>query len=194
MRKVIIAVVVLVLIPVVASADIIGRIGLYTDQIGTNCMIEDSAPGVVEIYIVVDRIVSGISAIQFAAPVPGCWTGATWLADVWPWDLVIGDTQFRNPGGVAIWMSCHGQTVYIGKMLINAQGSAQPCCEYPIVKADDGHPEVPTPIVTDCQVPNAALHGIQPSSAVVNGDASCFCFLAIPVETATWGRVKSLYE
>ena len=56
-------------------------IGLYSDASGNTCSISGDAPGLVTGYVVIRPDVAGMTAIQFAAPVPACF-GAVFVSDV----------------------------------------------------------------------------------------------------------------
>lgn len=195
-RSVIAAMAVLVLAPVGVSAEhTVGIVGLYSDVAGTDCRVADEREGMLEVHMVAQAVI-GLNAIQFAAPIPACWTGATWVADQSPWVLVLGQTQ--DPvHGISMTFSranCEASSVYLGKMLVSTQGSGPSCCEFPILKAQvDYHPEVPLPITVLCG-DETHVHGIAPVSAWINPDPSCDCLLTLPVEETSWGRLKSLYE
>jgi len=195
-RLIIAAIVVLVLVPTGVYAEhTVGLVGLYADAAGTDCRLEDRAVGLVEVHIIA-HAVPGLNAIQFAAPIPECWTGASWVADESPWELVLGNTQ--DPvGGIAMTfrgLYCDQSTFYLGKIVVSGQGTGQTCCVYPILKATgDTFPEISTPITVLCGDDTHA-HGITPMSGTVNRDSSCACMITLPVEETSWGRLKSLYE
>jgi len=162
----------------------------------------DNAPGMVEVHVVLDQITNA-NSIQFGAPVPDCWTGATWLADVPTWTLFLGDTQNDASGFVTGFLGevggpeCPGANgqIHVVKMLISVSGTGTTCCPYPIVKASaDTYPEIPGPILTRNCGEQIEVHEMGRSLAYVNPDPSCDCMLAVPVQQETWGGIKALYE
>jgi len=168
------------LVSVVAHSD---TIGLYNDAGGSNCNITDGAFPIKSVYVV--HIPSGgVTASDWAAPKPACWTNAVYLSDTEP---------FENPGN-----SQTGKTVGYGSCITHAihiltinyfvQGSSPPCCLYPLL----GHPydDPDHPMVADC---NNQGHPAQGLVATINGNATCPCGYPVPVEETTWGRVKALY-
>jgi hypothetical protein len=172
-----------------------GQLQLYADETGVDCIIQD-VPGLVKVYVYYFDYFSdeGVTAVQFGAPVPSCWTGAIWLEDSTPW-LDLGDSQLNDSGG---WMiafgGCQIPPVFVGTIWYFAQGLAQTCCPYPVVKAPgDVHPEIPAPLGVDCS-PNPRLIGINPGTSYINGDHTCPCIWPVPVQEKTWGGIKSLYR
>ena len=176
-----------------------GRIALTGSADGTVCSVVDIASGIVEVHIFVFDVV-GLTAIQFAAPKPACWSGATWIADNIDTPVIIGDTQ--DPiGGLSIaWGNCTSDggggfdsPVHVGSMTFFTSGQAPPCCLYPVIKASgDLHPEVDGPIVVLCSdMTEVAGIGVE---AVINPQPECSCLTPVPIEETTWGAVKALYQ
>jgi len=159
-----------------------GAVILYTDPGYTSCNIQDVA-GPITIYTVHD-LHDGASAVQYASPVPPCWTGAVFVADESPF-LTIGSSQ----EGIAIsYGSCLAGPVIVNTMTILSQGLGPQCCAFDVV---------PDPAALTGQIEgvDCALNTTFPSggAAVINVDASCPCGLILHVETKTWGAVKALY-
>ena len=179
-----------------------GRIALMGSADGTVCSIQDAAPGIVEVHIFVFDVV-GLAAIQFAAPIPACWSGATWIGDTIDTQVVVGNTQDPVLGVAIAWgdvAPCTSEgggglnsPVHVGTMMFSASGQATPCCAYPIVKASgDLHPEVDGPIVVLCSnMMEVAGVGVE---AVINPEPNCSCLTPVPIEETTWGAVKALYR
>jgi len=163
-----------------------GSVMLYGDPAFTSCAITDLDPGggLISVYVV-HEFHSGASGIQFSAPVPGCWTGAIYLADTNAFPLVIGDTQ---TGMAVSYGGCLPGPILITTVLIFGQGQAGECCEYLVL---------PDPRAASGQVEgvDCAFHLTYPNSglAVVNPNPSCPCGHLVSVETKTWGAVKALY-
>ena len=182
------------------AQEIRGQLQLYADDTGVDCMIPDTAPGLLTVYVYYFDYFGddGISAIQFAAPKPDCFTNAVWLGDATPWPLSLGDSQLNDPHGWTIAFGaggwCQTPPVYLGSIMYLAQGLTPTCCPYPVVKADDLHPEIPMPIGVDCSLPNSFLIGVEAGTSYINGDHTCPCIWPVPVQIKTWGGIKSLYR
>jgi len=129
------------------------------------------------------------TAIQFAAPVPACWTGAVWLGDVVVTGLQIGNTQDEVFGISIGYETCLQLPVYIGYMNFFAAGVAQTCCVYTAVGAT-GSPSGQIEVV-NCD--ERKWYGVG-GELVINPDQTCPCEFPIPVRTNTWGAVKALYQ
>ncbi len=168
----------------------LGRIELAADAAGTNCNIVDTAPGFIYVHILITQALA-VDGVQFRAPKPACWLGATWLADSMAFPVTIGDTQ-NDPRGLSIGLgACRSSPVYLGSMIYMTQGQASPCCSYAVLKAFDLTPEIPTPIMVAC---DETIHGIAPGTAVINPGPGCYCISPVPVDETTWGAVKALYR
>ncbi len=196
--KSIVVVSVALLLFVISPADaqrVQGQLQLYADETGVDCIIQDT-PGVVMVYVYYFDYFSddGVGAVQFAAPLPSCWTGAIWLGDSSPW-ASLGDSQLNDPRGWTVGFgSCQILPVLVGSIIYLSQGLAPVCCPYPVVKAEDGHPEIPMPVGADCSEPNPFLIGIEAGTSYINGDHTCPCIWPVPVQEKTWGGIKSLYR
>jgi hypothetical protein len=170
-------------------------VALLGDDEGVSCNIVDNAPGIVQVHMFVYGV-DGLAAIQFAAPIPACWTGATWVADqIVPDYLVLGGTQ-ETRYGIAIATRCldggPNSPIYLGYMVVDTQGTAASCCEFPIEKANDLHPEVPGPIMVLCDQITEVVGVFE--SGTINANPDCGeCLQIVPVEETTWGAVKALY-
>ncbi len=173
-----------------------GQLQLYSDETGVDCIIQDM-PGIVTVYVYFFDYFSDdeIAAVQFGAPLPSCWTGAIWLGDSSPWATHLGDSQLNDPRGWTVaFQGCRVPPVFVGSIMYLSQGLAPTCCPYPVVKAEDGHPEVPMPVGAACSDPDPVLIGIEAGTSYINGDHTCPCIWPVPVQEKTWGAVKSLYR
>ncbi|HXV12576.1 MAG TPA: hypothetical protein VEC56_00085, partial [Candidatus Krumholzibacteria bacterium] len=151
-------------------------IGLYTDASGSSCNFSGDAPGMVTAYVVVRPNGTGVTAVQFAAPVPVCF-GATFLTDVSVPDvLVIGSSQ----SGVSIaLLGCTNVPTHVLEIsYMRTGGATAPCCAYPIV-AD---PVVGEVAATDCAFQGIPAVGV---TSRFNADGSCPCTGNSPPETPT---------
>jgi len=168
-----------------------GRIRLAADVGGLSCNIDDAAPGILYVHMLITER-TDVTGVQFAAPKPACWVGATWLSDQIAFPVYIGDSQNNFYGGLSIGLgSCLSSPIYLGAIVYMTQGQAQPCCVYPVVKTYDLVPGIPTPIVATCDF---VADGINAGYAVVNAQPNCSCDEPVSTEDRTWGALKALYE
>jgi len=170
-----------------------GIIALSTTADGTGCNIANTS-GIIEVHVVV-LDVTNFDGIQFMAPRPDCWTGATYLEEEVYGLLFIGSTQDTEIGLSVVWGSCGsgGLTgpIHVAKITYETSGMAPACCPYPILKARyDAHPEVAGPIIVLCDPMRIAGVTVD---AVINPRPGCMCALAAPAQTSTWGAIKALY-
>jgi len=197
--KSIVVVSVALLLFVISPADaqrVQGQLQLYNDESGVDCIIQDMS-GIVTVYVYFFDYFSNdrILAVQFGAPLPDCWPGAIWLGDTSPWLTSIGDSQLNDPSGWSIaFGECQIPPVFVGSIIYLSQGLAPTCCPYPVVKAADGHPEIPMPVGAACSEPDPVLIGIEAGTSYINGDHTCPCIWPVPVQEKTWGGIKSLYR
>lgn len=93
-----------------------------------DCRLPDTAPQIGKMYVVVSAW-DGITGVQFAAPMPTCMTGATYLSDEWVYPVSLGDSQT----GIAIgWSSCETGMVHVLTINYYMQGLSD-CCRYRVV-------------------------------------------------------------
>jgi hypothetical protein len=162
-----------------------GTIGLYTNAHGVNCDITDMAPGLLQIFVVHTDLATA-SAAEFAAPVPACMIGTTWLADTEVFPVSLGDSQ----SGVSIgYGACYASPVHILTINLLTSGTSEQCCIYFIVpnpNNQDGRIQT-----VDCLL---NLLNAEGRAAVINPDGRCACGGPLPAEATTWGRVKAMYR
>jgi len=158
-----------------------GTFGLYGDNAGTSCWLNDKTPGLTP-YYVVHLNTTAASAAEFAAPKPSCLL-ATWLSDTSVFPVTVGGSQT----GVSIgYGSCRAAPIHILTLNFFTQGMTGACCLYRVLP----HPVNGGPWMVDCasnQLPAGT------NIAVVNGNATCTCEI-VPADDTTWGGVKALYE
>ena len=145
------------------------RIGVFGDSGGNTCNIADVSPGLISVYVVVGAS-PGVRTARFAAPMPGCMVGATYLSDTPVYPLTAGDSQ----AGVTVDLDeC---TDYALVLVINyfCQGTSTPCCDYPVV-AD---PSIASQEIemTDCE--GETIFG-ESGTSRVNADETCPCDYAV---------------
>ena len=161
-----------------------GAIGVFSDPQASGCNLLDHAPGLMTFYIV-HVLTAEASAAEFAAPVPPCMTGATYLGESSPFGVVIGNSQT----GVSIgYGSCRSGPIQLLTVRLFVQGLSEPCCLYPVVP-DPGYWE-PGIWMVDCDSHMLEAAG---AYAIVNLTGACQCG-SIKVEEATWGKIKSMYS
>jgi len=166
------------------------KIALYADQAGTDCSISDTRVRTIIVYMI--HLGSGSRSYDvFRAPKPECWTGATWVGEVINAFVFSGSTQ---GAGVEVgYGPCMPLPIYVGKMFYEATGAAQECCTYPVLP--HGYPALYLPpgiLTLECQ--GSHYIPIIGGSAVINENSSCPCAPPLAVNSATWGRIKSLYH
>lgn len=169
------------------------KIALSTTVDGASCNIANTS-GIVEVHVIV-LDVTHFDGIQFMAPKPDCWTGATYLEEEVHGLLYLGNTQEPEFGLSVVWGSCgkSGLTgpVHVATIRYQTMGTAPTCCPYPILKAPgDLHPEVAGPIIVVCDP--LRITGVT-VDAVINPDVGCMCAVNLPVQTTTWGGIKAMY-
>ena len=169
------------------QAQMAEQITLYADKFGTDCSISDTGEGTVIVYIF--HVGTGTRiGCEFRVPKPECWAGATWVGDNFGSFGVIGQSQ--GPDVSVAYGACLPLPIYVGKMVFEVTGSAEPCCRYPVLPSV----YVPWSVITvDC-TSDANTIPILGGSAVINENASCSCEPPLAAESTTWGRVKSLYH
>jgi hypothetical protein len=121
-----------------------GTIGIFSDPQASGCNLFDQGSGLVTAYVV-HVLTSGASGSQFAAPMPPCMRGVTYLGEASAFPVTLGTTQT----GVSIgYGSCYSGTILLLTVRFFGTGQSDPCCVYPVVSdADGGQTEI---IVVDC--------------------------------------------
>jgi hypothetical protein len=106
------------------------------DENGVNLFIED-VDGTISIHVVVSWSTSPLAGVQFSAPVPECFTGASWISDTPVTPMTIGDSQ---AGVMVAFGQCQSAPIHVLTVNVLAQGRTESCCFYRVV-AD---PSVPS--------------------------------------------------
>jgi hypothetical protein len=165
-----------------------GVIGLYADMGASSCELYDTSPRLMQIYVIHSPAMAA-SACDFAAPVPSCMTGATWIGDAPAFPApVIGNSQT----GISIgYGTCRTGPLHILTINVMVQGTSEPCCPFKVIPATSWDLNVIE--VTDCMiVPN--LLRADGRGAVVNPNGGCSCGnLTVDLEETTWGHIKSVF-
>jgi hypothetical protein len=183
MRTGIVSLVCLLLFASDAAAQ--NSIAIYEDPAGTYCNILEVVPGVRTFYAVLHT--TGATAVAFSAPLPSCTNGMTILAELGPCPLCIAGTI---PGGA--WVS-FGECVTGAAVAVSIQvfafGLSSQCCAYPVLP----HPNLASGKIemVDCDDNTVFLVG---GTSYFNVNPSvCDCFVPLPTEQTSWGRIKALY-
>lgn len=169
------------------------QIDLYADMAMSQCELTDESPALQSIHMFFVGT-DAASAVNFAAPRPACWQGATWLTDMVPVPrATLGNTQtdWTTTLNAEGFPDCRTPPVYLGAMLFSTTGGALPCCEIgavfpPVTIGGPPFTYVDCGFVSHSLVPGRKL--------VINANDSCRCQASLAVEASTWGRVKSLYR
>ena len=164
-----------------------GAIGIYADEAGVNCAIDDSTPGVLTFHVVQTNLATA-GGIEFSAPLPSCLTGVTWVGDIRYFPVTIGDSQ----SGVAVgYPGCLSSPVHVLSIVAVTQGTSLTCCPYRVLPS----PAAASGLIdaTDCLPGVNGLLSATSTTAIVNPDGQCSCMLTVRSEETTWGKLKSLY-
>ena len=174
------------------NADAVYRIELAADNTMSSCAIVGDGSGLISVHMFMIGT-EATTGVQFAAYIPSCWAGVTWLGDVLsePW-LTLGTTQ--DAGGLSIAFTvCRPLPIYLGA--INFFGVASgTCCEFPVTRPmtlSTKYPAWATVLGVDCSFEGYPGTG---GRVLVNANESCPCEQPLAVEESTWGRVKALYR
>lgn len=165
-----------------------GRIGMFADNVGTDCSIADAAPGLLAVYVV-HIGTAGATASQYIAAKPACMT-ATYLSDTNPFGVTVGNSQT----GVSVgYGTCRTGTIHTQTISFFASGTTPSCCIYPITCDPLGLDQCASGNVdiVDCDF-NPAMAKAQ--SAVVNEAVACPCAEIVAEEETSWGQIKALYQ
>ncbi|UCG52704.1 MAG: T9SS type A sorting domain-containing protein [Candidatus Latescibacterota bacterium] len=140
-------------------------LGLYADATGADCNIIDAGPGLLPVYVVVTNT-PGVTACQFAAPMPPCMT-TTYLSDSQVFGVTIGNSQ----NGVGIGFgACLAAPLHVLTINYFSSGTTPACCTYPVLP-DPAEPSGEI-LFVDCDLNQVIGMGL---TSTVNGNASCPC-------------------
>ncbi len=183
MKKVLLLVLPLLLCAAAAFGQA-GSVGIFADPQGVGCALGDPAAAVTS-YYVVHVYASGVTAAQFSAPKPACFTAA-YLSDTAIYPVTIGNSQVGISMGYG---ACLSSPIHVLTINYLTAGTTPPCCEYPVLPDPNASP-APGIWTVDCDFNVLAAGG---RAGVINMTPDCMCVGATPVEDSTWGRVKALY-
>ncbi|MEJ2722423.1 MAG: hypothetical protein P8181_14990 [bacterium] len=163
-----------------------GVVGLYVDYGGSDCNLSYGGPGLFSVHVVHSRF-DGATALQFAAPRPFCWTGATWLSDTDAFPIGIGNSQTGKAVGYGM---CFTTPAHVTTVNYFVGSPTNKCCLYPVLpdfNISSGRVET-----VDCSGAVRYAHG---GYGMINPNASCACSdEPVPVEKTTWGRLREIYR
>jgi hypothetical protein len=164
-----------------------GRIGIFSENAGTNCAVTDAAPGLLPVYVV-QIGTTGATACQYKAAKPACFTGS-YLSDTNPFPVTIGNSQV----GVSIgYGSCRVGTVHVQTVQYFASGTTPACCLYKVECDPLGVDQCVSGLIdiVDCSSTSALA---KPQIGVFNANSTCLCVDIIPAQESSWGQIKALY-
>ena len=165
-----------------------GSIGLFADDLGTNCNISDTTPGTNFMHVYVVHVgTDGSTASQFKVePTAGVAGTMNKVGHSSPF-MPIGDPLT----GISIaYQNCRGGTFMILDITFMAFGTTAACEMFSIIPdpaATSGMVEI-----TDCSNPILTLYFTRGGQARVNSDGSCDCNVA--TKQTSWGGIKALYR
>ncbi len=141
-----------------------GAICLFADPTGSDCTLSDHSPGTLSIYVV-HTLTPGAMGSQFSAPKPDCMVGASWLVDVKPFPVTLGDSQ----SGVSIgYGTCQPSPIHILTIMYATSGTTELDCFYRVRP----HPAVGRAEMVDC---NDNLLEVGLGNVFLNSDRGCVC-------------------
>ncbi len=135
-----------------AHAQFPGTVTLSANSTGTSCGIVDGF-GLVSVYVV-HSYTTGAAGCRFSAPLPNCWTGATWISD----SNAFRDVEGNSQTGVTVYYgTCRSAPILVMTILVFSTGSSRPCCPY-FVFRDASIPLYGSDVVT-CSMDEVATLG-----------------------------------
>ena len=160
-----------------------GSIGIFTDQLATDCNIIDGSMGLKSVYII-HVGTNGATASMWKLDVdPG--VTMQYVGETSPFQTIIGDTQ----NGISIaYASCLSGQFLVATVNYFAQGTSTACAYMSIVPnpaAPSGNVEIVNCSFQKHELPKGG-------QAIVNPDGTCQC--NVGTQTTSWGSIKSLYR
>ncbi|MEE9268824.1 MAG: hypothetical protein V3V49_01035 [Candidatus Krumholzibacteria bacterium] len=155
-----------------------GTISLYSDSLFTTSEASDTAPGILTVYVVHDKMTTGHVSVEFMVSGGGGFTG-TWLDETVQQPVFVGS----SPNGIRIaYNFCLSPPNHVLTIRYFLSGTSATNSYLQVLP----HPEEPTQqiIVQDCSfwLSPAAGGTLRVNPSVV------------PTEATTWGRIKALYR
>lgn len=141
-----------------------GAICLFSDDAGTNCSFTDDAAKLMQ-FVVIHTGVAGATAVEFAAPIPSCMNGATWLGDEIAFPAHVGTSQ----NGISVaYGACLAGAVHILTIDVFTTGTTRGDCPYPVMQ----HPASGRLTAVNCDFDAVPIGG---GTAYINSSLSCNC-------------------
>jgi hypothetical protein len=184
MKKLVSLTIALLFISSVALAQDQGSIGIFVDQLGTDCNVIDAGPpGITPIYVLhVGTVGSQASRWMFEI---GPLVTMAYTGESSPFPAVIGNTQ---TGINVAYGSCQSGNFLIATVNMFGQGTSPACGLFSIVP-DTAVAAGGTVNLVDC---GFVVHRFtKGGQARINPDITCMCNVAI--KESTWGRLKAIY-
>jgi len=154
----------------------LGTIGVYADQNGTDCNLQDSG-GLMTFYIV-HKGMNGATAAQFKIETNNF--NGTYLSMSSPFETVIGDPM----NGVSIgYGACLPGPAHIMTLNFQSTTPSPACASISIVP----HPDFDGIYVVDCDI---NLHPAQGMVSYINNDGSCPCGPVQSDGSSTWSKIR----
>lgn len=172
---------------------------LFTDSAGVTCDMQDTSPGIQDIYIL--HIMSSSDGVRFRVEASPDMT-MTYLSEETYLPVLEGDTQ---SGITFCYGSCRHDYVVLAKLTYMRHGTSGLCSDIRVVPHPDSN-------AVELLLCNGSSVGGWGSRMVVNPDGSCvftqcprliqygqpsepydFC-QPVRSDPTTWGRIKSLYQ
>jgi hypothetical protein len=140
---------------------------LYSDSLSNTCGFVDNGPRVLKVYVIHKYAVAA-GAVEFSAPMPACMAGASWLGDITPMAVTIGNSQT----GVTIgYPGCKSGSLHVLTILYMVTGGTLPDCAYPVLP----HPAVGKIQIAECSRPTPFTHTISGGTSYINSNLPCEC-------------------
>jgi hypothetical protein len=160
-----------------------GSIGLFSDTGGTNCNLADVGPPGLLSFYAVHVYGNNVASSMWMIDTPEC-NAMTYLSDTAVFPVTSG---FSYSGISVAYGTCLSGPIHILTLNYFASGLTPPCCTFTVVASPAStYGEIEA---ADCNIIRMFASG---GSLVVNADETCDC--NIPVDEATWGGIKAMYQ
>jgi len=141
-----------------------GSVCLFSDPLGTNCTLSDTAPGALSVYVIHTQA-PGVKAVQFSVPKPSCMHQARFLCDLPVFAVTIGNSQ---DGVLVNYGTCRLGPVHVMTILYLVAGTTSLDCPYPVLP----DPDVGRVEATDCNDNKIEAQG---GMTYINSSLPCVC-------------------
>jgi len=169
-----------------SSSLAIGSLGLFSDEAGTSCLLEDHSPGTLDVYVVHTTIPGGAVAVQFAVTVASGFTGTFLSATPAPGFLYLGD-----PSDYAVaFGGCFIGTFLVATFQYQGYGTSESCSSLSLSPA----PTSPAPGYVVSVACDCCVDILSTTPIVINYQQNCPAWCITGTEESTWGKVKALYR